>query len=88
MPFPKVIGLHKEEIAKYIDKKSQNVNLLMKSTIQEDCYIDVYNLNLIKFNKNGNIPYMKDDNHLSKFGSDQVLEHVFNNNKFKNKLCL
>ena len=57
-----------------IDMEAENVNFYLKSIIPKDIYIDIYNKTKIKYNTKTKSPYMFDDNHLTRFGADQVID--------------
>jgi len=59
----------------YVESRSAHINTYLKTFIPEDIYIDIYNLpEIIKYN--GQDPYMHDDDHLSKYGADQVVRYL------------
>lgn len=77
--FPNILALQiknksvKEE--NYVESRSAHINTYLKTFIPEDIYIDIYNLpEIIKYN--GQDPYMHDDDHLSKYGADQVVRYL------------
>lgn len=77
--FPNILALQiknksvKEE--NYVEYRSAHINTYLKTFIPEDIYIDIYNLpEIIKYN--GQDPYMHDDDHLSKYGADQVVRYL------------
>lgn len=80
-PFPEIIA--KKEMFpiidedNFIDKRSlESRNFLMK-TLPPDRYIDLYNVQSLKhLSKNRLTPYMFDDNHLSMFGTDQIVRYI------------
>lgn len=80
IPYPKIIMLNKtfdqNLDSRYIDIEASEVNEYLKSFIPKDVYIDVYNKSVIKYDDEIKTPYMFDENHLTKFGADNLLEFV------------
>lgn len=80
--FPNILALQiknkgvKEE--NYLESRSTHINSYLNTFIPKDIYIDIYNLpEIIKYN--GRDPYMHDDDHLSKYGADQVVRYLLQN---------
>lgn len=80
--FPNILALKiknstvKEE--NYINPSSVHINHYLKTFIPKDIYIDIYTLPEV--NKyNGQDPYMHDDDHLSKYGADQIIKYLLKN---------
>lgn len=80
--FPNIVALQmknsrvKEE--NYLEARSAHINQYLKSFIPKDIYIDIYDLPEV--NKyNGQDPYMHDDDHLSKYGADQITAYLLRN---------
>lgn len=62
-----------------IDPASKRMNIFLKSFIPDKNYVDIYNLpSIIKYDKKNYVPYMTDNNHLTKYGADQIIEYVIN----------
>ncbi len=78
IPYPKIIMLNltfnKKLDSRYIDKEAEDLNIYFKSFIPKDIYIDVYNKIVIKYDTKTKRPYMFDDNHLTRFGANQVID--------------
>lgn len=77
--FPNILALQiknkgvKEE--NYLESRSKHINSYLKTFIPKDIYIDIYNLpGILKYD--GRDPYMHDDDHLSKYGADQVVRYL------------
>ena len=68
--------------SRYIDKEAEKLNTYFKSFIPQDVYVDIYNKNVIKYDKKTKTPYMFDDNHLSHCGADQVVDYLTKNYKY------
>ncbi|WP_447769501.1 acyltransferase family protein [Sphingobacterium faecium] len=80
--FPNILALKiknstvKEE--NYINPSSAHINHYLQTFIPKDIYIDIYTLPEV--NKyNGQDPYMHDDDHLSKYGADQIIKYLLKN---------
>lgn len=78
MPYPKILMLNltfgKTLDKRYLDIEAEDLNNYFKTFIPSDVYIDIYNQTKIKYDSNNKIPYMFDDNHLTRFGADQIVE--------------
>lgn len=77
--FPNILALQiKNSSVKednYVDPKSIHMNTFLQTFIPKDIYIDIYNLpEVTKYN--GHDPYMHDDDHLSKYGADQIIAYL------------
>jgi len=77
IPFPKILTINKtfgsDFTNRYIDEEGKELNEYFKLLLDENVYLDIYNKKIIKFNS---LPYMFDDNHLSKFGADQLVNII------------
>lgn len=77
MPYPKIRSLSqtfgKNLESRYIEKDGYELNEYFKTILSDDVYIDVYNSKIQKFDKKTKEIYMFDDNHLSKYGADQLV---------------
>ena len=85
MPFPRVIALAKDSekynYTSYLDKSSKDFNNYLKTFVPKSNYVEIYELkNINKFDSKNSVPYMFDDNHLTKFGTDQVVDYLIKNN--------
>lgn len=86
MPYPKIKSLSQtfgESLdERYLDLDGFELNNYFKSIFSKEIYLDVYNTNKIKKfdSANGRI-YMFDDNHLSKYGADQIVSYIIPNIK-------
>jgi hypothetical protein len=83
IPFPSIcareIIFNKDLHMGFIDKKALEFNLFLKSFIPDEIYIDVYDISGInKFGKYNNqyVPYMYDNNHLTNFGAEQIIDYA------------
>ncbi|MET0945565.1 MAG: acyltransferase family protein [Flavobacterium sp.] len=85
IPYPKIVMLNitfnKNLDSRYIDKEAEELNTYFKSFIPKDVYVDIYNRNVIKYDKKTKTPYMFDDNHLTRLGADQVVDYLIENSK-------
>jgi hypothetical protein len=77
----KEIYLSKDLANGYVDDISLQRNIFLKNLLPADIYVDIYDINLTKITTQteGYVPYMFDDNHLSVFGADQVIDYVDKN---------
>ncbi|UIR54712.1 acyltransferase [Sphingobacterium sp. SRCM116780] len=80
--FPNILALQlkhsKLNESNYLEYRSAHINQYLKTFIPADIYIDIYDLpEVIKYN--GKDPYMHDDDHLSKYGADQVISYLLRN---------
>jgi peptidoglycan/LPS O-acetylase OafA/YrhL len=80
--FPNILALKiknstvKEE--NYINPSSAHINHYLQTFIPKDIYIDIYTLPEVH-KYNGQDPYMHDDDHLSKYGADQIIIYLLKN---------
>src|SRR5690606_2175573 len=86
-PFSKVLMLNslsgkKWDTDSYITQNSVKMNDLLRSFIPEHNYVDLFNLSSIsKYDLKKHIPYMVDNNHLTKYGADQIIDYLIVQNK-------
>ncbi|MBV4359400.1 acyltransferase family protein [Pinibacter aurantiacus] len=80
----KEIYLSKDLNNNYAMTESQQANTLLKQLLPSSVYVDVYDVNLtkIKTQAEGYTPYMYDDNHLTVFGADQLIDYAGKNGLF------
>lgn len=86
MAFPKLLGLYPNEINQHQKQDGKVINDLLMSIFPQENYLDVYNYKLWLNNNmmgSDNVPYMLDDNHLSKLGADQLINYVLQCEKLK-----
>lgn len=61
----------------YIDPNSIKMNDFLKSFIPKENYIDIFNINNIsKYDQKNSMPYISDKNHFTKYGADQIVDHL------------
>lgn len=87
LSYPKILMLKNfgRTESEFMNSEALEINEMLKTTIPEDHYIDLYeNTSLKKTDKTGNIPYMFDSNHFSKFGADQVVKNIIEKRLIKN----
>ncbi|RBN49496.1 acyltransferase family protein [Flavobacterium psychrolimnae] len=85
--FPRVVAFNKindnNEFSKYFSNETAFMNIFLKTIIPDKNYVDLYNLKgITKFDSNKNIPYMFDDNHFTKYGTDQIVDYLLKNKYF------
>lgn len=79
LDFPKVLMLENfgKSPDQYINNKAEVFNKEIANVIPARNYINIYKLSeLNHFDSQRKIPYMFDNNHLTKFGSDQLVEKL------------
>lgn len=80
--FPNILALQLKNSSirekNYVEARSTHINNFLKTFVSEDIYIDIYNLPDVK-KYNGQDPYMHDDDHLSKYGADQIVRYLLRN---------
>lgn len=86
--FDKIILLNyylpEREFNYYLDESSMKMNLFLKTFIPSENYIDIYNLkNINKYNKTNSMPYMVDNNHFTKYGTDQIIDYMIDKGYFE-----
>lgn len=77
--YPKVLVFKNlgNEKANILHQLNESFALKLKKIVPENRFIDVYNSKLIDhYDEINGIPYMFDDNHLTKYGADQIVNKI------------
>jgi hypothetical protein len=79
MSYPSIAArqllLNKNIDSRYIELEPSLKNDLMKSFIPEDIYVDIYEIKDLK-KISGYTPYLYDEDHLTKFGTEQIINYA------------
>lgn len=79
-PMVKSFAIMNKEIPSPIVDKSRTLNTTLKKMIPQKNYVELYMLeNIEHYNTEKNIPYMFDQNHLTIYGANQVVDYLITN---------
>lgn len=79
MSYPKILMLKNfcRKESEFVNSEALKMNEMLKNIVPKNNYIDLYeNKSINKVDKTGEIPYMFDGNHYSKFGAQQVVKNI------------
>jgi len=71
--------------SKYLEKRSYELDKYLRKNLG-DIYIPVINTDNFPHVSQNNVPYMIDDQHVSKYGADLLIDKLFSNQSFLRQL--
>jgi len=86
MGFPEILALEMKTNTsleeRYILKQAVTYNNFLSNELNSNVYLDISKFQFIKYIDRES--YMYDDDHLSIFGADQLVNHILHQNKLFN----